>query len=70
MARATPSMSALTKLSVTGSPRKRAALGGFCASATIGVEPSSTIAADAVAPALRSQVARGAQGLVILIRSK
>ena len=71
IARATPSISALTKLSVTGSPRKRAAPAAVCAAASrIGIEPTSSAAAIAVAPVLRSQVVREAQGSVILIRSK
>ena len=36
----------------------------------IGIEPSSSAAATAVAPLLRSQVVREAQGSLILIRSK
>ena len=63
-------MSALTKFSVTGSPRKRAAL-AVCAKAfPIGSEPSSSAAATAETPVLRRQVVREARGSVILIRSK
>ena len=65
-------MSALTKLSVTGSPRKRAALLRRLGDGRrrIGIEPSSSAAATAVAPVLRSRVVREAQGWLMLIRSK
>jgi hypothetical protein len=67
IARATPSMSALTKLSVTGSPRKRAALAVCAKAGGIGTEATTSAAATAVAPVLRGHAL---EDRCIVIRSK